>query len=279
MNISVVLFWFNNGGFYLNFIQFYFDSWIAEIISTAFQCCPSLAFRLTHMSSGGHPPYGLLWSCVCLHGVSASWYCFVFHWLFLHLPSSVVTVILRCPRYERVLSLASGIFHVSASSASIKGRRSVLVNEKQVHFPKQTFSFPTCELSPSPFRLPWLKGNVWGSWSLTQPGQTVCTLPSLCLKQSRFLRELSVFSEILTHLSIGVSKALHQLRRELPSRFGGTVILPAYCHLSSLFHVGEILKHTKKTYSYCLQWTHHILDGEPDTWCSGRHCLWLELTK
>lgn len=67
--------------FYLNFIQFYFDSWIAEIISTTFQCCPLLTFCLTHMSSGGHPPHGLLWSCVCLHGVSASWCCFVFRWL------------------------------------------------------------------------------------------------------------------------------------------------------------------------------------------------------
>lgn len=154
-----MLFWFNNRGFYLNFIQFYFDSWIAEIISTAFQGCPLLPFCLAHMSSGGHPPYGLLWSCVCLHGVSASWYCFGFLWLSFvcrlllswEFLMCYNTVILRCPRYERVLSLASGIFCVSVSSASIKGRRGVLVNEKQVHFPKQTFQLSSPWTFPQSF--------------------------------------------------------------------------------------------------------------------------------
>lgn len=142
-----MLFWFNNRGFDFNFIQFYFDSWVAEIISTAFQCCPLLAFCLAHMSSGGHPPCGLLWSCVCLYGVCLLVLLCV-SLAFLHLPSSVVVRVFNVLQSQ----LFFAAFGMSVCSVwlqvisvflfllqCIKGRWGVLVNEKQVHSPKQTF--------------------------------------------------------------------------------------------------------------------------------------------
>lgn len=151
---------------------------------------------------------------------------------FLRLPSSVVARVFNvlqsqlfspapgmsvCSVWLQVFSVF--LFLLQAS----KGVGVCWWMKNRCTFQNRLFSFPTCELSPSPFCLPWLKGNVWGSWSLTQPGQTVCTVPFTCLKKSRFLREVSVFTEILTHLSPGENKALHQLRRESPSGFGSTV--------------------------------------------------------
>lgn len=86
-----------------------------------------------------------------------------------------------------------------------------------------------------------------------------------------------MFSEILTHLSTGENKALYQLRRESPSRFGGTVALSAYCHLSNVFHMGEIPEHTKKRYSivyneltifWMVNQIHGVLEG-----VVMKHCL------
>lgn len=155
-----MLFWFNNRGFYLNFIQFYFDSWIAEIISTAFQCCPLLTFCLTHMSSGGHPPHGLLWSCVCLHGVSASWCCFVSHWLSFVCRLLLSREFLMCYNHSYsplppVWACAQfGFRYFPCFCFFRKHQRALGVcwwMKNRCTFQNRLFSFPTCELSPQSF--------------------------------------------------------------------------------------------------------------------------------
>lgn len=109
-----------------------------------------------------------------------------------------------CSVWLQVLSVFLFLLH------SIKGRRGVMVNEKQVHFSKQTFQLPNLmNFPPSPFCLPWLKVNVWVPWSLTRPGQAGCTVPFMCVFLSVDCKScFSIFwkSDPLVHSTTPITK-------------------------------------------------------------------------
>lgn len=135
-----------------------------------------LAFCLAHTSSGGHTPYGVcsfaevsfdltfvLTSLVYMvYLPPRTSLCFVdfcslavlccCEGFLMCLRSQLLSAALSmnvCSVWLQVLSVFLFLLH------SIKGHKCVRVNEKQVHFSKQTFQLSNLmHFPPSPFRLP-----------------------------------------------------------------------------------------------------------------------------